>query len=356
MSTSASHRYFDGKVAKPRMVTLTLRASELEIVADDGATVIVWPFAEVHVADQNAVSGAYVLRFGSDEFARLEVAAGPDLDALLAEQPQLRRWRARERGRLFRGFMIWGAAGALVLAALYFGWTRASVLVAAWIPWSWEDRIGATIEEAWFPEDKRCSGAEGIQALQALGDRLWPDQDPDQKVKLFIVELGEPNAFAVPGRRIVVFSGLIKRAKNPEMVAAVLAHEMGHVELRHPMRGLIHQLGLGAVVTILFGDSSMAGMGQMALALSYSRDMEREADRRGIERLQRAGVRADGMAAFFAEIKDDVAKSMLSDLPEFLSSHPDLDARIAATRQPPTGAPAMSEAAWAALRKACDSK
>src|SRR5688572_22258342 len=125
MSMSASHRYFDGKVAKPQAVTLILRASGLEILGEDGATVAIWQFSAVHVADQNAVSGAYVLRLGPDEPARLEVAAGPDLDSLLAERPQLRRWRARERRRLFRGFMIWGTAGALVLAALYFSWTRA---------------------------------------------------------------------------------------------------------------------------------------------------------------------------------------------------------------------------------------
>jgi len=129
---------------------------------------------------------------------------------------------------------------------------------------------------------------------------------------------------------------------------------VGHVELHHPMRGLITQMGLGAFVTLIFGDSSLAGMGQVALALSYSRDMEREADKRGIELLQKAGIRADGMSAFFEVIKGDVQKGIFKDLPEFLSSHPDLDARIAATRQPPTGAPAMSDADWQALRKVCD--
>jgi predicted Zn-dependent protease len=80
--------------------------------------------------------------------------------------------------------------------------------------------------------------------------------------------------------------------------------------------------------------------------------MEREADRRGIELLQQAGLRADGMSAFFAEFKKDGHDL----LPAFLSTHPDLDERIAATTQPPTGAPAMSDAEWQALRKVCDAK
>jgi Zn-dependent protease with chaperone function len=352
---SELHRFFDGRVAKPSIVTLAIRATEIEIVDADGRRLAAWPYASVRVADQNAVSGSYVLRLEPDHAARLEVSAGAQLQALLADRPELKRWRARERVGLTKAFVLWGAVGAVICAILYLGWTRASILIANWIPASWEDRVGAQVEEAWFPPEKRCSDAAGTEVLQALGDRIWKDES-GQEVKLFVIKQGDPNAFAVPGHRIVVFSGLIDRAATPEMVAGVIAHEMGHVELHHPMRGLIHQLGLGAVLTLIFGDSSLAGMGQLALALSYSRDMEREADQRGIQLLQKAGIRADGMAAFFRVIKDDVKKGMFNGLPEFLSSHPDLDARIAATQQPPTGASAMSDADWQALRKVCDSK
>ena len=352
---SELHRFFDGRIARPRSVTLAIRATEIEILDEGGASVAIWPFSHIRVADQNAVSGAYMLRLDPDHAARLEVAAGSQLQALLAERPELKRWRARERTGLLKAFVLWGAVGAAICGALYLGWTRASILIANWIPPSWEDRIGEQVEEAWFPPKKRCSGADGMKALQALGDRIWRDESGEE-VKLFVIKMGDPNAFAVPGHRIVVFSGLIDRASSPEMVAGVIAHEMGHVELHHPMRGLIHQLGLGAALTLIFGDSSLAGVGQLALALSYSREMEREADRRGIELLQKAGIRADGMSAFFSVIKADVDKGVFSRLPEFLSSHPDLDARIEATRQPPAGAPAMSDADWQALRKVCDAR
>jgi Zn-dependent protease with chaperone function len=346
------HRFFDGVIAKPRRVTFSVHAAAIAILDEDGRAIAAWPFSAMRVVDQNAVSGSYVLRLEPDHAARLEVSAGPQLQALLAQHPELTRWRARERTSLLKAFVMWGAVGAVACAMLYLGWSRASVLIAVWIPPSWEDRIGAQIEQAWFPEDRRCSGPDGVQALQALGNRIWPGG----RVKLFVIKESDPNAFAVPGHRIVVFSGLIDRAKTPEMVAGVIAHELGHVELHHPMRGLIHQLGLGAALTLVFGDSSLAGMGQLALALSYSRDMEREADSEGIALLHKAGIRADGMAAFFAIIKQDLAKGAFSRLPEFLSSHPDLDARIAATQQPPTGAPAMSDADWQALRTVCNTK
>jgi Zn-dependent protease with chaperone function len=349
---SQLHRFFDGRTARPRAVALAIGPDGIEIRDDSGAALASWPFPHIRVADQNAVSGAYVLRLEPDQAARLEIAAGAELEALLARRPELKRWRMRERTGLAKSFALWGAVGAAICLALYFGWTRASILIAGWIPASWEERIGQQVENAWFPETDRCADAESLRILQVLGERIRPEKE----VRLFVVKERDPNAFAMPGRRIVVFSGLIDRARSPEMLAGVIAHEMGHVELRHPMRGLVHQLGLGAALTLIFGDSSLAGMGQLALVLSYNRDMEREADQRGITLLQEAGIRADGMSAFFEIIKNDVEKSVLSELPEFLSTHPDLDARIAATKQPATGLPAMSDADWQTLRKVCNSK
>lgn len=341
------HRFFDGRIARPRSVTVSIGAAEIAIVDADGAPAAAWPIAHLRVADQNAVSGSYVLRLEPDHGQRLELAVGDDLTSLLAQHPRIARWRRGERVTLAKGFALWGSIGALVAAAIYFSWSHVAVELAARMPQSWEDKIGAGLEESWFPERRRCRGAAGLQALQALSDRIWPGEK--SVVRVFVLRDGDPNAFAMPGRRIVVFSGLIERAKGPEMLAGVLAHEMGHVELRHPIRGLIHQLGLGAVFTLVFGDSSLAGIGQLALVLSYSRDMEREADARGIALLQQAGIRADGMSAFFAEIKT----MGLGDLPDFLSTHPNLDERIEATKQPPTGAPAMSDPDWQALKQVC---
>lgn len=345
-----THRFFDGRVAKPHDVLVQVRPTELEITDSAGQSIAIWPIAHLRVADQNAVSGSFMLRLDPDHGQRLELALGEELRQLLAGQPHIARWRQAERLHLFKGFAFWGGIAAALALALYFAWTPATIALATRMPQSWENRIGAQLEESWFPEERRCDGAAGLQALQALGDRIWPGEKG--AVQLFVLRDGDPNAFAIPGRRIVVFSGLLKRAKGPEMLAGVLAHEMGHVELRHPIRGLIHQLGLGAVFTLIFGDSSLAGMGQLALVLSYSRDMEREADARGIALLKQAGIRADGMSAFFAEIKN----MDLGDLPDFLSTHPDLDERIAATRQPASGAPAMSDADWRSLKDVCAAK
>lgn len=345
---SISHRFFDGKVALPRDVALILHGDGLELRDAAGNALALWPFGNLRVVDQNVVSGSYTLRLDPDRGARLEVAAGEDLQRLLAQLPALGRWRGRERRSLLVSFAMWGAVGLAVFGAVYLSWSRAAILIAGWIPPAWEDQIGETIQTMVVPQPRRCDGAAGLAALRGLTDRLWREH-ADEPIQLTVLRDGDPNAFAIPGHRVIVFSGLIDRAKNPEMVAAVLAHELAHVELRHPIRGLVHQLGLGAALALMFGDSSVASLGQLALLLSYSRDIEREADQRGIALLQQAGIRADGMAAFFVEIKKDG----LDKLPDFLSTHPDLDERIAATKQPPTGGAAMSEAEWQALKAVC---
>jgi predicted Zn-dependent protease len=133
------------------------------------------------------------------------------------------------------------------------------------------------------------------------------------------------------------------------MLAGVLAHEMGHLELRHPTRGVIEQLGLGAVIGLVAGNNAVGSIGRVMAGLSYTRDMERQADAEAIVLLHRANIRADGLAAFFAILKKDEKLRV----PTILSDHPGLDERAAATQQDSQGEPAMSAADWQAIKSIC---
>jgi len=130
-----------------------------------------------------------------------------------------------------------------------------------------------------------------------------------------------PNAFAMPGGVIVVHTGLIAATTRPEELAGVLAHEVQHVELRHSLRGLIKELGLGGLWSFVTGDlgSTMAGRATLELArLRFSREDEREADARGLEALAAAGIDPTGMPAFFK-----IMSQKSADLPlAFISTHP----------------------------------
>lgn len=148
----------------------------------------------------------------------------------------------------------------------------------------------------------------------------------------FHVAVGpQVNAFALPGGHVVVFTGLLKAADTADEVAGVLAHEASHVEKRHALRNLIHGLGLRAVMAVALGNLSGGIWSDMAselAELSYSRDMESEADLEGLQYLRKSGLSAEGLASFFEKMADQEEADI-----ELLSSHPVSDKRLAALRE-----------------------
>lgn len=103
-----------------------------------------------------------------------------------------------------------------------------------------------------------------------------------------------PNAFALPGGTVILTDQLVEEARGDDEVLGVLAHEMGHVEGRHGLRRLYAAAGLYAFIAMLGGDpgplvETLATQAGVLRILSYSRDFEREADRRGVEIMMAEG-------------------------------------------------------------------
>ncbi|HTE42668.1 MAG TPA: M48 family metallopeptidase [Steroidobacteraceae bacterium] len=147
------------------------------------------------------------------------------------------------------------------------------------------------------------------------------------------------NAFAMPGGVIVVYTGLIAATKTPEELAGVLAHEVQHVELRHSIRGVIKDLGLRGLWMFVTGDlgSTMTGQAAMQLtSLKFSRDDEREADKKGFDALVVAGIDPSGLPALFRTMSEKAADAPVA----LISSHPlskdreeQLRSRVASLRE-----------------------
>jgi predicted Zn-dependent protease len=136
---------------------------------------------------------------------------------------------------------------------------------------------------------------------------------------MFGVRDPEINAFAMPGGFIGVNTGLIVSSGSESELAAVLAHEIGHVVQRHIARGMTQQSQnsmvmlaslAGALLAALAGGGGNLAMGVAAFGqaaainrqLGFSRDAEREADRAGFTMLTKAGYDAQGMAQMFSRL------------------------------------------------------
>ena len=145
----------------------------------------------------------------------------------------------------------------------------------------------------------------------------------------------EVNAFCLPGGKMVVYTGLLKKAKTAEQVAGVLSHEMAHAIKRHGLQRITESLGIVVAIELMIGDvgglvAIGVELGKSAALTSYSRELETEADIVGVQLLHAAAIDPLELAGFFEMLKDEG-----NDLPaamRWLSTHPEHEARIATVR------------------------
>jgi predicted Zn-dependent protease len=180
------------------------------------------------------------------------------------------------------------------------------------------------------PEESRCNNQELQKTVDEIVARL-SSADPDTySFKVFVVKSPVFNAVALPGGNIVVFGGLLEKTESPESLAAVLAHEMQHIKKRHVTKRIIEDSSTGLIISAISGDVTGSMLYGIKIArnlamLSYSRQDEEEADKGGMKMLLAANLDPDAMISFFEILKEKNAKFKM---PQYLSTHPDLDERI----------------------------
>jgi predicted Zn-dependent protease len=209
-----------------------------------------------------------------------------------------------------------------------------------------ERRIGESIMLEIRADPAYLDDPEITGYLNRVGNRLAAQsQDSRQAFEFFVLRDPTLNAFAMPGGFIGVHTGLIMAAASESELASVLAHEISHVTQRHLAR-LINKAGqgqitalLGLAVAILAARSSpdlaigaaMAGQGAaIQNQLNYSRDFEREADRVGLDLLERTDFDIRDMSAFFERLqKYSRLYENKNSAPGYLRTHPLTTERLA---------------------------
>ncbi|MCK7474762.1 MAG: M48 family metallopeptidase [Rhodopseudomonas palustris] len=128
----------------------------------------------------------------------------------------------------------------------------------------------------------------------------------DDHVAPVVLSSGIPNALALPGGKVLLFSALLAAANDPDEIAAVIAHEFGHVAHRDNIKVLIHNGGTSFLIGLLFGDLSGSGAlvfaSQTLITSSYSREAERDADTFSIEVMQKLGRSPKGLGELLFRI------------------------------------------------------
>jgi Zn-dependent protease with chaperone function len=275
------------------------------------------------------------------------------------------QWRALQytatRRRHARN-LLGACAVVLVMAALVGGaWWGYGALInfaVAAIPPRYESKLS---ENAVVLDKAALNDPLVAAAVDQITGRLLKTlRECPYEFHFVVVPNPVVNAFAMPGGRIVIYTGLIAQTQSPDELAGVLAHEMQHVLRRHTVRGFVRKLGVQGLFAIFF-----AGHGELGdllsayapglLGLRFDREQEAEADSGGMEMLFSAGIPGEGMVRFFEKLSKEEtgtgrALNFMSDHPTSLRRLQDLESLRQAHPAPP---PADWGLDWAAVREHC---
>ncbi len=160
---------------------------------------------------------------------------------------------------------------------------------------------------------------------------------PELKYEFKIVDSEVINAFAVPGGYVYFTRGIMAHFNNEAEFAGVLGHEIGHITARHSVsqqtKSILGQVGLiGSMILVPqvaeFAEPLSQGLG--LLFLKFGRDAERQSDELGVEYSSKIGYDAKEMAGFFNTLERQKTRTESTELPDFLSTHPNPGSRNAA--------------------------
>lgn len=141
-----------------------------------------------------------------------------------------------------------------------------------------------------------------------------------------------PNAFALPGGTMVITDAFVERFPQPDVLAGVLGHEIGHVVEEHGLKRLYRSLSLYLLIAFLAGDTGpiledVILEGNLLLSLSFSREQETAADKFGLALAKEAGFDPGGLKVFFRTMGDLYGDREPA---QWMSTHPNSAERVKA--------------------------
>ena len=334
---------FDGRSSQKHLVDVELTPQAI-ILKAPGDKPIRWAYPQLRWAADTSPFHIEHCAEG-DEGLETLVVDDPDFYRSVLEIAP-KSFSSRENESKFNWKLYSVGILVLIFSAYVFIKTVPSFLadqMVEKIPIEWEVTAGQSILKM-LPVAQKPD-PEVLKVLQDTVDFLKQSLSGNPyDLKVYILPVEQVNALALPGGPIVIFEGLIDKAESPEELAGVLAHEIQHILLRHSTRGILRNLAKSMLVTLFLGDvnSVMEGIVQLAgqlETLGLSREMEAEADQKGMELILAANIDPHGMIRIFKKLmKENFSQKKLpkgkpvseeNDLSSYFSTHPSSQNRLA---------------------------
>ena len=198
------------------------------------------------------------------------------------------------------------------------------------------DQMGAESYQQIKQDTPVTSNQQQIRYVQCVTDAITGTLNHRQEWEVTVFEDDSANAFALPGGKIGVHTGLLKVAQNQHQLATVIGHEVAHVLAQHANERMSIQFatqsGLDLLGAISGQDSAtkqtvfgVLGVGsQFGIAMPFSRKHEAEADIMGLELMAQAGFDPRESVRLW----ENMAQAGGANPPEFMSTHPSHATRI----------------------------
>jgi len=205
--------------------------------------------------------------------------------------------------------------------------------LAEYIPYEYEKNIASSFET------KSSERNQVDDYLQHLADDLVTHMDMPEGMDITVHYVNQDvvNGMATLGGHIFIYRGLLEKLPHENALVMLLGHEIGHVKLRHPIKGLGKGLIISLVLAAVSGQSSDVAAGLLSdtstlTMLGFSREQEERADQEGLLATQHYFKHTQG--------SDDLFKVLLHEqdehgiyVPQIMSSHPDTQSRIVLINQ-----------------------
>ena len=322
-------QYFDGQTSKPVMVKVSMMESSLSINASEPYIAKQISIQQIHFF-RSIDKDRIVINFNEGNAECVDISY-PEIASIFTTQyPGLnRKNKLSNWGQLSnrKVSLLLGCLLLLIGIIYFYGIPMIGEASTKLISKQQEMTLGNTIYENLIKSYRQDTLKTRI--ANQLVKKI--DFQSPYDIQVTVVHEKEKNAFALPGGHIVIFTGLLDAIEDHAAFFALLAHEVSHVNHQHALRSIFRSMATSLFISVLLSDvngvsSLLIDNANQFKTLSFSRNLESEADAEGLKVLLHNGIDPNGMIRLFKILMQQ--SDELDQQWAFLSTHPLTKKRI----------------------------
>lgn len=223
-------------------------------------------------------------------------------------------------------FVVLAFAGCIYVISL-FDWKK--TLGIEKVTADFDQKIGDVFWKSYSAEMVEVKDEKVVLPILQMVNQLCSSNGiKSSTINVHVVNNKEINAFAMPGRHLVVHTGLIDFADHQEEIAGVIAHEIAHIESGHVVKKLGKEIGLSILMNLTLGDIGGEVVRNALSTLTstaYDRSLEKEADLKAVDYMLKAKMDPAYLATFLKKLDKE---SQTPEVLQWVSTHPDSKERV----------------------------